>query len=177
VGSGAHTGELFLKIRSGQMLNTAPSARRAYAFTLVEVLIVVMLLAVLAMIAIPRFSSASDQARESALATDLQTTRQQVEVYKTDHNGRGPHLDEDGNLDVVRFVGRLTNKTTVAGKIDNNNGTCGPYLREWPSNPFLPAGSAQSIKFGTDPAPRDGPSGWYFETDTAILYPNSVEGP
>jgi prepilin-type N-terminal cleavage/methylation domain-containing protein len=159
------------------MLRSATSARRTYAFTLVEVLIVVMLLAVLAMIAIPRFSSASDQARDSALATDLQTTRSQIEMYKTDHNGRGPQYKEDGNLDVPKFVGRLTNKTTVEGRIDNTNGTCGPYLREWPSNPFVPDSIAQSVKFGTGAAQRDDSSGWYFNTDTGILYPNSVEGP
>lgn len=151
--------------------------RRRTAFTLVEVLIVVMLLAVLAMIAIPRFSGASEQARESALSTDLQTVRRQIELYKSDHNGRGPHLDESGNLDTIRFVGRMLSKTTFDGKIDNLNGTCGPYMREWPENPFIGGAAAKSVKFGEGDPARDGSSGWYYNTQTGILYPNSVEGP
>lgn len=159
------------------MLGIRPNERRTYAFTLVEVLIVVMLLAVLAMIAIPRFSGASEQARESALATDLQTVRRQIEIYKSDHNGRGPHINELEALDTIRFTGRLLSKTTVDGKIDNTNGTCGPYLREWPSNPFVPDSVATSIKYGTGAPARDDSSGWYFNTATGMLYPNSVEGP
>lgn len=156
------------------MLSTISDFRRNYAFTLVEVLIVVMLLAVLAMIAIPRFSGASEQARESALATDLQTSRRQIEIYKSDHGGKGPHVDENGDVDMIRFVGRLTSKTTQDGKIDSSNGTCGPYLREWPENPFT---GTKTIKHGTGDPQRDGSSAWYFNTQTGMLYPNSAEGP
>ncbi len=55
-------------------------------FTLVEILIVVVILGILAAIVIPQFTDASTQAKESALASDLQMMRSQLELYKIQHN-------------------------------------------------------------------------------------------
>lgn len=52
------------------------------AFTLIEILIVVILLGILAAIVIPQFTSASEQAQTSAVKSDLQTVRTQLELYK-----------------------------------------------------------------------------------------------
>ncbi len=158
------------------MLLPAPDVRRGDGFTMVEVLIVVMLLGILAMIVIPRFTDASEQARESALATDLQTLRRQIEIYTSEHNGRGPHIDHNGNLDPVRLVARLTGRTATDGRIDDD-GPHGPYIRRWPANPFVPDPIARTVRFGEGPPPRDGTSGWYFDTRSGMLYVNSVEGP
>jgi len=51
-------------------------------FTLVEILIVVVILGILAAIVIPQFTDASTEAKESALKSDLQTMRSQIELYK-----------------------------------------------------------------------------------------------
>ncbi|MEE9370683.1 MAG: prepilin-type N-terminal cleavage/methylation domain-containing protein, partial [Sedimentisphaerales bacterium] len=55
-------------------------------FTLVEILIVVVILGILAAIVIPQFTDASTQAKESALASDIQMMRSQLELYKIQHN-------------------------------------------------------------------------------------------
>src|ERR1017187_3807990 len=55
------------------------------AFTLVEILIVVIILGILAAIVIPQFTEASNDARISALQSDLQTCRSQFELYKVQH--------------------------------------------------------------------------------------------
>ena len=53
------------------------------AFTLVEILIVVVILGILAAIVLPKFSNASAIARASMLADDLRVIRMQVQVYRS----------------------------------------------------------------------------------------------
>ena len=50
------------------------------AFTLIEILIVVVILGILAAIVIPQFTDASQQASTSSLQSQLQTIRAQVEL-------------------------------------------------------------------------------------------------
>ena len=134
------------------------------AFTLVEILIVVIILGILAAVVIPQFTQASNDARESALATDLQTIRAQVELYKVQHLDQSPHLDEDGAADTANFVSRMTGRTDNTGAI-NAAGAFGPYLQKFPSNPFVADAVADTVTLGVaDPAPGDGASGWYFNT-------------
>lgn len=54
------------------------------AFSLVELLIVIIIIAVLAAIAIPKFSDASLRSKESALKADLRMYRNAVNVFKSD---------------------------------------------------------------------------------------------
>ena len=145
-------------------------------FSLVEVLIVVLMLAILAMIVVPQFAISQDEARDAALSTDLKAIRRQIELYRLQHGGRGPEENENGQFDTANFVNRLIGRTTPQGAIDPN-GECGPYLPIWPSNPFCEAAVAEQVKFGkTNGPPRDGTSGWYFDILLRQIYPNSTEG-
>ena len=144
------------------------------AFALIEIMIVVVILAILAMIAVPKFARSSDEAHQSALETDLQSASKQIELYKHHHNGRGPERNEHNQLDTNNFIKRMTEKTTSLGAL-SSVGSCGPYLPEWPSNPFVDSAVAETVKFGkTALPPHDGSSGWYFSRRTLILYENSV---
>jgi FdhD protein len=49
-----------------------------------------VILGILAAIVIPQFTNASEEAKESSLASDLQTMRSQVELFKVHHNGLIP---------------------------------------------------------------------------------------
>src|SRR4051812_30068514 len=51
------------------------------AFTLVEILIVVIILGILAAIVMPKFSSASVEAKRGSLSSTLNTVRGQIEFY------------------------------------------------------------------------------------------------
>ena len=52
------------------------------AFTLIEILIVVVILGILAAIVIPQFTDASDQANVASIKSQLQTLRSQIELFR-----------------------------------------------------------------------------------------------
>jgi general secretion pathway protein G len=59
-------------------------------FTLVELLIVVIILAVLAAIIVPQFSSATIDAKEAALDANLARMRSAIELFQAQHGGNYP---------------------------------------------------------------------------------------
>jgi len=119
---------------------------------------------------------ASADAKEPALATDIQSIRRQVELYTFQHDGRGPQHNNKGKFNKADFVKRLTERTDVDGKL-NASGLCGPYLMEWPTNPFCAPAVATSIQFGTGTSPpRKGEHGWYVNKTTCLVSANSETG-
>ncbi len=145
-------------------------------FTLVEILIVVVILGILAMLVVPRFSTAAADARENSLQTDTTTLRRQIEVYKAQHAGLAPHQNEKGASDTANMVARMLGKTTAEGKLDPN-GPLGPYLTEWPANGFISGSAGSDVLFGaTDAPPRSGSTGWYYSTSSGTVSPNSTTG-
>ena len=126
------------------------------AFTLVEILIVVVLLGILAAIVVPQFRKASNDARESALARDLQTIRSQLQVFKVQHNGPYP-------TDVTL----LTKKTTVGG-VESATGAYGPYVEQMPTNPFTETSDVQTATKGA------GSQAWYYNSTTGEFAPNDA---
>ena len=69
------------------------SARKSVrGFTLVEILIVVIILAILAVIVIPQFANASGAARRAALSDQLQTLRVQIQLFTLQHGDTKPAI-------------------------------------------------------------------------------------
>jgi type II secretion system protein G len=54
----------------------------SHAFTLIEILIVVMILAILAGVALPMFTNMTDDARDAARDIDLRAIREALEAYR-----------------------------------------------------------------------------------------------
>lgn len=121
-------------------------------FTLVEILIVVIILGILAAIVIPQFTEASDDARESAIRSDLQTVRSQLELYKVQHIGSYPAA--------ASFVNDMITKI----------GNYGPYLQTFPTNPYndLATVVVEAGKVGLG----DGSTGWHFDSSTGRFSAN-----
>jgi general secretion pathway protein G len=73
-------------------------------FTLVELIVVMMIIAILTAIAIPRFTSAVQNAKEAALKEDLHVMRNAIDSYTMD-KGKAPQslddLVQSGYLRVV----------------------------------------------------------------------------
>jgi general secretion pathway protein G len=96
--------------------------RRRQAFTLIELLIVVVILAILAATIIPQFTDSTSDAKRSTGLMNLRTLRAQIEMYKVQHAGTPPATLTD-----------LTIKTDVTGAAGTD---FGPYLQFIPVNPF-----------------------------------------
>jgi general secretion pathway protein G len=100
--------------------NVRRSSRKG--FTLIEILIVVIILGILAAIVIPQFSSASTQARTSALQSTVQTLRSQIALYKLQHGDTLPNI-----------VGANAWTPLTASSVYNGT-TVGPYMQAIPTN-------------------------------------------
>ncbi|KKN81275.1 hypothetical protein LCGC14_0321120 [marine sediment metagenome] len=122
-------------------------------FTLVEILIVVVILGILAAIVVPQFTEASKEARESALASDLQTVRSQLELYRIQHKGDYP---------------ANTSNLMIVTDIDGAAGAdYGPYLTKFPSNPFTDTATVD-----VDGTKGGSSHGWYYKSSTGEFTPD-----
>jgi general secretion pathway protein G len=63
-------------------------------FTLVELMIVMAIISILLLLAVPRYTAALRQARESVLKTDLQTMRAAIDSYTMDKQKAPQALDD-----------------------------------------------------------------------------------
>lgn len=132
---------------------------RTDGFTLVEILIVVVILAILALIVVPQFTSATEESRESAAQMTLHRLRGQLELYRQQHHGDWPSLQA--------FEDQMTQATNAAGQTaapGTPGYTYGPYLRRIPTNPFT----------GDNDVSADGvgDSAWYYNENTGEFRAN-----
>lgn len=129
------------------------------AFTLVEILIVVVILGILAAIVVPQFANASQSAQSSSIKGSLQVIRSQIELYHAQHNSTYPTLAQ---LSAAWNV--LTNRTDVAGNVGTTDGVhiYGPYIKKMPVNPFE---NSQTV---SDTAAAG--VGWVYDEATAKVY-------
>ena len=127
-------------------------ARRA--FTLIEILIVVVILGILAAIVIPQFTDASEDASISSVKSQLQTIRSQIELFRVQNGGTLPDFATNGWDELVN----------------------GDYLQQAPKNPFFSV-NAESIDITTTAPAATTASGWYWDgTDMWAVDPNNAEG-
>jgi len=145
--------------------------RKNTGFTLVEILIVVIILGILAAIVIPQFTEASNDARVSALVSDLQTVRSQIELYKVQHKDDYPGT-VNGTWTIGNFITGLTTKTDIDGVA---GGTLGPYLQKFPTNPFQEDSTVRDATGPTDPNTESGTAGWWFNHTTGNFGVNTTE--
>ena len=145
--------------------------RKNTGFTLVEILIVVIILGILAAIVIPQFTEASNDARVSALVSDLQTVRSQIELYKVQHKDDYPGTVND-TWAIGNFVTGLTTKTDIDGAA---GGSLGPYLQKFPTNAFQDSTAVLDATADADPNTESGDDGWWFNSTTGNFGVNTTD--
>ena len=144
-------------------------ARRA--FTLVEILIVVIILGILAAVVIANFADIPSTVKETNLKENLSKIRAHIEVY------RNQHADiPDGD----RFAEQLTKPTNFAGDVADVRGgeyVYGPYIEQMPANPMT---GLRAIRTTDDPSalfpPGDQNAGWWYNEATGRFYADLADG-
>jgi prepilin-type N-terminal cleavage/methylation domain-containing protein len=135
------------------------------AFTLVEILIVVIILAVLAAIVVPQFQEGPIEARRINLRENLNKIRMQIALYRQQHNQypSGAHFEE-----------QMTQFTSQAGawaRARSDVFRYPPYLEQMPPNPIT---GSRAIRSTNDPkaigpaATEDG--GWWYNEVSGLFF-------
>ena len=122
------------------------------AFTLIEILIVVVILGILAAIVIPQFTDASQEASRSSVSSQLQTLRGQVELYRVRNQGLNPDVPTNGWGDMM----------------SPPNGEP-PYIQTEPRNPLFNGVDQTSI--GTA---ADGSTAWVWVASLVYSGPGTA---
>jgi prepilin-type N-terminal cleavage/methylation domain-containing protein len=135
--------------------------RLARAFTLVEILIVVIILAILAAIVVPQWTNVTSQARGATLLDNIQNVRAQIQVY------RNEHVNYPGG---ANFADQMTLPTDFSGNtaaLRDATHWYGPYLQQMPLNTIS---SLRTVRWTADPAELfaapAAPGGWWYNQAT-----------
>ena len=148
--------------------------KRARAFTLIEILVVVVLLGILAVVVLPLVAGSAISARESALAHDVQMLRRYVLIYTAQHLEIGPgYPDGDTTQDPTEavFLAQTTLSSNESGQtapIGTAGFDRGPYLSKIPVNPLNHKNTIQVLTDAEDfPADADDSHGWIYKASTS----------
>ena len=131
-------------------MNPLHTARRA--FTLVEILIVVVILGILASIVVANMMSSVDDAKIATAQSELGKIQRAVEIFVAKNDNAIP---------------AVTAGAGTWGPIVNTR----EYLREAPSNPYVGSANAKVIVLGAGPdAAYQTTHGWIFNAATGEVW-------
>lgn len=142
------------RIRNNPMWPFHHARRSNAGFTLVEILIVVVILAILAAVVLPSFTNAGERAKASATLSQLRHVRDQIARYRFEHKDVWPDL-------VTHQWDPLIKKSDVEGNLGVDGAWLGPYLVNVPINPFNSS--------ATVVAEIDVNAGWVYDVSTGQL--------
>ncbi len=170
-----------------QFKKEGPIFKDHSAFTLIEMLVVIIILGILALIIMPQITVSTEDANLNTLTTNLRIIRSVIEHYYLEHKGAypgqkktdGSGKDEgDKKKAATAFVDQLTMFTSPEGETNNVKDSTykyGPYLRSgMPINPFNNKDDVVCDTSETDITIKasDGNSGWKFYTKTGVFIAN-----
>ena len=145
---------------------------RNKAFSLVELVVVIVIIGIIAAMAIPRLSRGTAGAGDSALAGNLATIRNAINLYAAEHNNQYPTQ--------AKFTEQLTQFTSVAGAESASRDSAhpfGPYLMAIPPCPVGSQADPTALAFDTGttaiPAPSADTGGWIYNPNTGEFRANT----
>jgi len=134
--------------------------RRYRAFTLVEILIVVVILGILAAIVVPNFTNATEEASKNATLDQLVKIRHAIAVYHLRHGNVYPNVTAGPGA--TAWGGLVT----VGGE----------YLRFPPKNMWVDSSVADVVVLGNAPDPAyQNTHGWIFDPATGNVWAGSFD--
>ncbi|HXE54556.1 MAG TPA: hypothetical protein VN541_16155 [Tepidisphaeraceae bacterium] len=149
------------------------------AFTVIEILIVVIVLGVLTSLVVPQFSSSPHDAHDATLRDCLRYLRTQIQTYRIQHGDIPPGYPTDDTTQLpnaTTFVAQLTQYSDNEGRVGGTRTaamTFGPYLSEMPANPVSLQNGILVVNGATLPAPDPSqPYGWIYCPLTQQIIPN-----
>ena len=158
-------------------------SRRLGGFTLVELLIVVIVLAILAAIVVPQFATSTDDAKLAAADSTLANVRAAVDLYYQQHGEYPSALGDGTNAadSTGAWLGQLSLYTDDDGDAQNTKDAThiyGPYLRK-AEIPLEPITNLQVLEISTAgvlgmTATAGDPGGWKFDNQTGQFIINDA---
>jgi type II secretory pathway pseudopilin PulG len=119
-------------------------------WSFVKVASIAVVLSVVSLSVIPRFTQASPESMISELIDELHLMRSQLDLYRAQHGNCLPPVDslESFKTNMTRNVGQF-----------------GPYVEKIPTNPF---NNLNTIRFDGKPA-GTGEAGWRIDTRSGLF--------
>lgn len=163
-------------------MHNVRSKRKQSGFTLVELLIVAIILAILAAIIIPQFASTTIDAQESALRTNVSAMRSAIDLYRQQHGAYPGATAAAGGTCTGGTAGtgalgtqqaledqltRYSNRLGQTCSIGLTTFPFGPYVQDddLPTNPITGSGTVVIISVGDLEMGADGAGlGWKYDT-------------
>ena len=139
--------------------------RRRSAFTLIEILIVVVIMAVLAATIIPQFSTSQNDSKVATAKYNLFQLRSLVQLYTLQHGN---------TLPTSAVANQFTQYSDVTGAVSTTTDAThiyGPYCQGIPVNPFS-ASNTITIYTGTGTPTASGSAsaGWIYGSSTGSFW-------
>ena len=115
------------------------------AFTLVEILIVVVILGILAAIVVPQFANATKDSQAGNIKAQIKSVQNQIELFKA-REGAYPLL---ADLNAAPDSAAPGGWGVMIDGADGAGGRVGGYLKAAPKNPAVASGVASIVEAGT----------------------------
>jgi general secretion pathway protein G len=139
---------------------TRPTSTLSRAFTLVEILIVVVILGILAAVVVPQFAGATSDAQRGAIADQLKKLRSAIAVYYVRAGNVYPNITAGGDPSCWGEIGPGTS-----------------YMRSAPSNVWVGGANAKVIVVANTPdTAYQTTHGWIWDPTTGTLWAGGCDG-
>lgn len=156
------------------------------AFSLVELVIVVVIIGIITAIAVPRFSSATTNARAEHTTSLAKSLQKILDYCLLEHdplmNKGNPTIKEPRLIEKLNKAKGSANLLLDATSFDGKSlGSLGPYLREMPFNPLVgdKATAWVADNLGSPTLAGDGSEGWAVKIiqneDVVVGYVDSTQ--